>query len=181
MTYLSTTMLAKENNIDRDALFIFLEKEGFVEKEKGAWNLTDKGLKVGKYCKNKDDQKWITWPQNISFLYNPGDKLNTKDQNRPKKPPKNKRKRVFPPIKMLENSFHEIDRHIMKLGSMFDSTLDPKFNIFINRRIRNCFKAGTQDMVIVHPDKGAMFVGIIADLTSKNISSLFGRLACTNK
>lgn len=69
MIYISTSSLARNNDIDRDTLFATLEKQKFITRSGKYWILTDIGRrKGGKYKKNEKGEKWITWPDNLLII-----------------------------------------------------------------------------------------------------------------
>ena len=69
---LSTTLLSKSRNLNRDEVFSALEKNGFTKRGKDdRLILTNKGKKAGgSYTTFKEEgSRYIVWPENIEFLF----------------------------------------------------------------------------------------------------------------
>lgn len=61
---LSTTLLARKNNISNSFLFAYLVENGYVLKNYSEYVLTDKGSGIGGSYIERGKQKWIVWSGN---------------------------------------------------------------------------------------------------------------------
>ena len=68
MEYISTTVLARNNNIVPADLFLVLSEKGYIVKEGKSWILTDKASSIrAKYRKNQKGEQWIVWPSDFNL------------------------------------------------------------------------------------------------------------------
>jgi hypothetical protein len=68
MTGISTTQLAKNNQIQPKQLFQMLESNGFIRRSGDAWVLTEKGSSTGAQVVNSPKYgDYITWPDNFDI------------------------------------------------------------------------------------------------------------------
>jgi len=67
MNYLSTTLLAKHLNIDREDLVAYLLKRNLMQVHEGVWTLTEAGERLGaKYGIANDGRRYVQWPEAVS-------------------------------------------------------------------------------------------------------------------
>lgn len=65
---ISTTALAKKQNIPAKEMFANLLQSGLIEKKGDVWSLTDQGVDVGgKFVTSKRFGKYITWPEDLKL------------------------------------------------------------------------------------------------------------------
>jgi hypothetical protein len=68
MNFISTSTIARNNDINRDDLFLALASDGLIIRDGNHWNLTDLGKNSGgSYKYNEKRERWIVWSEDFDI------------------------------------------------------------------------------------------------------------------